>query len=273
MGFLGNIMNDRSEQKIKTSIMDVPVYRECCKHLAESSLGFKNFRRYNEIMRNIDTVNFEYGKMYLEYIQNQYPFLLDQMNEFSKNDSVGNPLLIHFPEIGPFCPTTLRYIKTYGDILTLFGKSNGWKIVEIGGGYGGLCRILASQIKFLQYAIVDLPETLALIRTYLESFGISNMKYVIPETLDDVNRCDLVISNYAFSECRKETQKKYLDQIIQFSDRGYMICNYTPVHVYNIESYSSDELREIMESYGLKVEIRNEEPLMGLVGQLFTWTR
>ena len=35
------------------------------------------------------------------------------------------------------------------------------KIVEVGGGYGGLCRVLSKVCEFDEYILIDLPEVSA----------------------------------------------------------------------------------------------------------------
>jgi hypothetical protein len=256
----------------KTSIMDDPLYRRCCHLVAQDPNIFKVFRQFLEIVTTIDTVSVDQGMGYLEFIKRNYPYLINQMAEFVRNDAVGYPGIYEYPEIGWICPTTLRYVKTYGDLNARCGDMKGWKIVEIGGGYGGLYRIIASQTPFEKYSIVDLPETLELIKTYLNQFAVQKPECISSDSVEKDISCDLVISNYAFSECQKEVQDKYFDRIIKNSKRGYMMCNYTS-HVYGLSSYSSDELKGKLEGEGFHVHIEGENQSLdpSVSNLLFTW--
>jgi putative sugar O-methyltransferase len=259
---------------MKTSIMDVPTYRRCCIRSAQNPINFQKFRQFKDITSTIDTVGPELGQMYLDFIQKKYPNLMSQMAEFARNDTVGHPAQSEYAEIGSICPTTLRYVKTFGDLIARFGDMTGWKIAEIGAGYGGLCRIIGSQTAFEKYSIIDLPETLELIKTYLDVFQTSNIEYVKTDCIEPDVSFDLVISNYAFSECQKEEQEKYFEQIIKNAKRGYMVCNYTG-HVYGVSSYSSSEMKEKLESMGFNVGIEKEDPLLDptISNLLITWSK
>jgi putative sugar O-methyltransferase len=253
--------------------MDNSNYRHCCKISANDTQAFSEFRRAHAILDGIDTVDPEYGQKYLLYIQLYYPELFNKISEFSQNDAVGSPLLVDYAQIGIFCPTTLRYIKTYGDLLSRFGPLKDKHIVEIGGGYGGFCRILASQVDFSKYTIVDLPETLELSRRYLETLGVKNVEYVEAGKVPDIYPCDIVISNYAFSECENSVQQNYLDKIIRHSEMGYMMYNFIG-HVYDVRPFTAEEWREKLKESGFEVNSEAENPSPDTISNLlFTWKR
>ena len=44
------------------------------------------------------------------------------------------------------------------------------RIVEVGGGYGGLCKVLSTVCEFDEYILIDLPEVSALQRKYIDQF-------------------------------------------------------------------------------------------------------
>ena len=53
-------------------------------------------------------------------------------------------------------------------------------------------------------------------------------------------RYDLVVSDYAFSECARRVQREYLSRVLLRSDAGYITCNWiAPAH-YN--TYTAEEL-------------------------------
>ena len=73
---------------------------------------------------------------------------------------------------------------------------------------------------------------------------------------------DLLISNYAFSECVKEIQDKYIQKIINNCKRGYVIHN-------NFEGYSHIELVNILTH---NVKEYKEKPNTAPNNVLLTWS-
>lgn len=246
----------------RTSIMDVSCYREFCLAASQDEGIFRQFKRYKEIQVNIESVSPVFGEKYLSLIRSDYPFLLNHLPEFAKNDWVGSPWLAHFPEIGDISPTTLRYTKVLGEIVTLFGPIEGWDIAEIGGGYGGQCRLLSSYARLKSYTIIDLFETLCLAKKYLSCYGLDHVSYLTMDQLPTNKTYDLVISNYAFTECQQHVQKKYIEAIIRNSKRGYLTCNFTS-QFYNVTSYDKKALIDLLKSYDLPVQILEETPYTG----------
>ena len=114
---------------------------------------FNNFRKsgkdYTTILEHITQQG---GQTYLNYIKTNYnDFLIKNLEEFKKNDTIGNPHIYTYESVGDINPTTLRYIKFAGDIFHKFGDLINYNLIEIGAGYGGLTRILNSIYKFLSY--------------------------------------------------------------------------------------------------------------------------
>ncbi len=109
---------------------------------------------------------------------------------------------------------TERYKLIADRLEYLFGPWKGWKIVEVGAGYGGQARELMTRHS-CSYSTVDLPEAMELQYAYLASHGL---------WLTRISRADLFISNYALSECRRETAARYL-KIAERSPRGYITWN------------------------------------------------
>jgi len=66
---------------------------------------------------------------------------------------------------------------------------------------------------------------LALIKKYLDAQGVTNVEYkTFNETISD-EAFDLLISNYAYTECTSEMQEKYDREILSHSKGGYMISS------------------------------------------------
>lgn len=168
----------------------------------------------------------EFGSECFKYILNAANFTESDWLFFLENDSVGNPYLSRF-DFGDSMviasPTTLRYVKVLVDVLTLFDATKIRTVTEIGGGYGGQCRILMNFLPIARYNLVDLPEALALAEKFLTALDAAgNVRYLDGTHLYNDAPCDLVISDYAFSELSKSAQEVYLEKILSKARAGYV---------------------------------------------------
>ena len=196
-------------------------YLNVCNYAANSDEFFKQFKSHPAYRHVLEHVSFEEGQQYLKEIDIDY---LDKLEEVKENDSLGSPVIYEYPSVGEISPTTIRYIKNTSDIINKFGTSFN-SIVEIGGGYGGLCKVLSSFIKFEQYLLLDLEECNLLSRKYLSHFNLPTLSYR-SEEIDEIDEnFDLLISNYAFSECHKEVQQDYIERFIKKSNNFYIMHN------------------------------------------------
>ena len=196
-------------------------YLNVCNYAANSDEFFKQFKSHPAYRHVLEHVSFEEGQQYLKEIDIDY---LDKLEEVKENDSLGSPVIYEYPSVGEISPTTIRYIKNTSDIINKFGNSFD-SIVEIGGGYGGLCKVLSSFIKFEQYLLLDLEECNLLSRKYLSHFNLPTLSYR-SEEIDEIDEnFDLLISNYAFSECHKDVQLDYIERFVKKSNNFYMMHN------------------------------------------------
>ena len=196
-------------------------YLNVCNYAANSDEFFKQFKSHPAYRHVLEHVSFEEGQQYLKEIDIDY---LDKLDEVKENDSLGSPVIYEYPSVGEISPTTIRYIKNTSDIINKFGTSFD-SIVEIGGGYGGLCKVISSFIKFEQYLLLDLEECNLLSRKYLSHFNLPTLSYR-SEEIDEIDEnFDLLISNYAFSECHKEVQQDYIERFIKKSNNFYIMHN------------------------------------------------
>ena len=67
-----------------------------------------------------------------------------KIEEFKKNDSIGEPAVFDSKEYGFISPNTLRYLNSLQNIQKYIGSLHKKNIVEVGIGYGGLCYILST---------------------------------------------------------------------------------------------------------------------------------
>ena len=109
------------------------------------------------------------------------------------------------PKIGKNSPSTLRYIKVLGDLISLFKQLGDSKICEIGVGYGCQCRIINSVTSPSEYTLVDIKPALMLTQCYLDNYIMNSvLKYKTMNELESQNY-DVIISNYAFTELPRNT--------------------------------------------------------------------
>lgn len=209
----------------QSSTTDQPQYTALCLKAAKDPSVFQNFRNNPIYVGVVESVNDHQGKEYLDFIYQKAPHFIPYFDRFKTSDQIGGPLTYPYNGIGSFSPTTLRYIKIAAELEMLFGSLEGLSIIEIGGGYGGQCKIISDLFKFKNYTIVDLPGPLLLTQKYLSTQGVKNVNLATPNMYIENSEFDIVISNYAFSECTFEMQKKYIENILSKSKKGYLICN------------------------------------------------
>lgn len=94
------------------------------------------------------------------------------LTKIAGNHGLAEPLSgIGFPhEEGLVSWDAVRYLSVICDLLNanVLSEQSNSRIVEIGGGYGGLCRMISSLNPSLHYSIIDLEETLFFSKCYLD---------------------------------------------------------------------------------------------------------
>ena len=200
----------------------VTPYLQACRAAAQGSDFFKTFKNNSAYRHVLEHVSFEEGQQYLDEVDIDYKDKLDQIKE---NDLYGTPITCSYDGVGMISPTTVRYLKNTSDIVKKFGTSFD-SIVEIGGGYGGLCVTASNYINFDSYLILDQEEPNQLTTKYVSNWDLPHQSCRLDELrLEDDHKFDLCISNYAFSECNRETQTEYLYRIVGRARNLYFIYN------------------------------------------------
>lgn len=203
-------------------------YLVACKRAATDENSFKVFKQDPQYRYVLEHVGFEESLKYLNNVEIDY---LDKLDKIKENDLLGTPDIFEYPVVGKISPTTLRYLKNTSDIIKKFG-TDFKSIVEIGGGYGGLCKTISNFIDFENYLLIDIEEVNMLSRKYLSYFNIPSYSYRSEEITVDEN-FDLLISNYAFSECNRETQLEYIEKFIKRSNKFYMMyTDFVPENIH-----------------------------------------
>lgn len=208
------------------------LYIEKCKLFVANEGSFSNFRRdrdYGKILEGGEEI---VGKIALKGISKLKgnTILLDNLNKFKENDIYGNPILREYKLTGAISPSTLRYINCFLEIKNITKDNRLKKIVEVGGGYGGLCKTMSVLIDFEEYVLIDLPPVIELCRKYLNHF--ESIKHKITyiscddmKSIEAIADVDLFISDSAFAECDLETQTMYTNAVAKKSKFIYVTFN------------------------------------------------
>ena len=144
-------------------------------------------------------------------------------------------------------------------LIPELNKINNLKILEIGSGYGELCRQLIkySDLNIRQYDLVDLPKNLLFAEKYLttifhksvnlktkisdyksKNISSTQINFYLPEDISKLKKYNLIINSYSFQEMEVKTAKAY-HEFIQHSltDSGYFYSLNAPVK-WDIKSYN-----------------------------------
>lgn len=154
-----------------------------------------------------------------------------------------NGLGIPFIEL---TPTEVRYYYTTILIYKLLTRIPSSNIIEIGGGYGGQCRIIEGlAYGFKSYTIYDLPQVQKLQARYLKDF---NIQPIFPAGIPEAPKHDLLISWCAWSELDFKTRTEYVEKVISKADR-FIICS----------NYNFYEDMGILASFGILPKVYSDE--------------
>ena len=215
-------------------------YIDYCKNAVLNDDIFINFRKKNKSYSAILEGSTIYdGYAYIRKFKklNGLEWLTNNINKIKKNDLVGNPDK-HFYKIinTKISPSTLKYALDAYIFMNSYNLQNKKKIriLEVGGGYGGLARILNEFLDIEKYALIDQTEPIQLTKKYLDSKLFKVKKKFIFKFIDSVDILNEDFSNYDFfigcsslAELNHKTQNFYFDQIIKYFSAGYIIYNTT----------------------------------------------
>jgi hypothetical protein len=249
----------------RTSVSHHGSYPELCDLAAQDPGVFASFKRHPDYKPILEHVSCEQGTEYLQIALAQTPAFASLLGRFRENDRLGAPETCDYGEHGSFSPTTLRYVKVASDLLMLFGPLDGFRAIEIGCGYGGQCFIAATAFTPQSYALVDLEPCLHLQQTYLSQLGVQNTRFIASGEVPDDGEYDLVISNYAFSECVRKVQRDYLERVLRRAKRGYLTCNWISPRPFR--PFTPDDLLAAIPGSQFLAEV----PLTAPANRIWVW--
>ena len=242
-------------------------YRGVCRDAALNDAILQNFR---SIKAYFDAVECGQGGEFADYIKSHATAkTLSLIPKFRRLDLYGNPIRNDIPGFGLFSGTTLRYVLVADHISRLFDLPQDYTVVEIGAGFGGQSYILSQLLPFSQYYIYDLPEVEMLIDKMTSTLSVNNVACLDTHEELPVDSIDLFISNYALTECDRETQLDYFSRVVVKAKRGYILYNDTNL----FDHLTLTDFVELFQAHGIRPTI-HPEPVFSYTGNvLITWDR
>ena len=207
--------------------------------------SFKGQPFFRDILEH---VSLQFGLEYKQLIEIEFKRCIEEFADLIKiNDSIGDPSKFTMDNLC-ISPSNLRYI--YHSLL-IESKIKLWfnkkeiKIVEIGGGYGGLCYYIKNIIKdyHINYTIVDLPNILNLQNKFLNDVQIDSRLISCFDTTNINETFDLVISNYCLSEISMENRLYYLNNLVNRCEKEFYVWNSRSFEGLNLNKYHIEDER------------------------------
>jgi hypothetical protein len=210
--------------------------------------NFKNNPSYTYMLEHVTA---EQGHQYIMNIRKNTKITIKSVVSFCEmNDSFGNPFTVEYG-IVTASPTSLRYIYHAHLILTHLKSLNlpSIDIVEVGGGYGGLCLAIhffseMYGLKINTYKIIDLPSISKLQKMYISILNTTlNIEFIDATTFgaNITNNNLFLISNYCFSEISSDFQKSYVKSLFPKLSHGFMAWNFIPLYDFGFTCHVEDE--------------------------------
>ena len=226
--------------------------------IIKSENDFSNFKSNDWVKRMVGTSSLE--DLFISD-DPSLPWL-----EIEKIDQIGNPPETEFILNSYRISTiTLRYVYYAKKILELIKDYSRIRIVEIGGGYGGMCAILNllaknKKIKIEEYAIYDLEGVQEFQNYYfsqvkiITDIGINSVNFLDFKDLDSFNgNYDYLISFYALGEFDDTTKHDYINKVISKVKNGFILWN---------PHRSKDEIGEkLLLNHHPNAVVKKEDPL------------
>ena len=224
------------------AVVNYDPYLRVCAQAAESDVVFADFKRHPDYTAVLEHVTGHGGLQYLEAIA-QLPLKIpsELVSAYcAANDERGGGAKAVLGGLVT-SPSNLRYLlhaslalQHCKDTMT---ACDGVTIVEVGGGYGGLCLAVAMlanlySVVVRRYIIVDRAEALQLQAKYLrDRAGLYPVEFVDAATSGvGIEGSDLfLISNYCFSEISAPAQRQYKECLISRVQHGFFVWNICPV--------------------------------------------
>jgi hypothetical protein len=249
-----------------SSVSDSSAYLQIISSAAHNDDSFAKFRSNREYRQILEHVSKSQGYEYLKESQLGTSELKKLISEVTFLNTCGLPLVYFYPRLGFLSPTTLRYCKVFDELNRLFPNIAQMNIAEIGGGFGGQAAVLRKLSGFKSYTIYDLPEVHELQSKFLKANNSESGVLYADGRLAPSGNFDLVISNYAVSELKRELQVAYFENIVKASTHGYLTWNLISQN--RLGGLSVNEVLQYIPG----ANVTEESPLTDEGNVLITWS-
>lgn len=217
---------------------------DVCRNALEDNNTFTYFKSIPEFIKILEHTSEYYGNEYIKLIFSEHGDLANKLDwkKLTENDLIGNPIIINFLQLKDYIkigdcyysPSTIYYIYRGLDIISrILNNDVDNNVLEIGGGYGGQCKLIIDIAKMLNieiknYGIIDLEYPSKLQNKYLNYFKYDNIQFFEFEHITDLSvfeKYNKLISIYALSEFEIDIQEYYIRNILKNSTNYYILCN------------------------------------------------
>jgi putative sugar O-methyltransferase len=216
--------------------------------------NLSNFKSNPNYTYMLEHVNTQQGNLYLNCILYSTNISVSEIENFCMlNDKIGNPIKVKYDNLSiSVSPTSLRYILHAHLILSHMKRTNSENVIELGGGYGGLCFALHNfsnkyGVNINSYTICDLPNIICLQNKYL-NIVTPNLNVNFAESTnfgEDIKyEQAFLISNYCFSEISNEYQQMYINKMFKKIKHGFMAWNNIPIYDFGFKLNVEPEIPE-----------------------------
>ena len=109
------------------------------------------------------------------------------------------------------------------------GRLDGLRVLEIGGGYGGMAATVAAAGKVARYSIVDLDIVGTFIAKYLDRIGVGPAElplHLVSESNEEAVESDLLFSFFCLSEQKGPVVEGFIRNYVAHATRGLVQLNY-----------------------------------------------
>lgn len=206
-------------------------FLDSCLKMASSPEAFEEFRRDGGLRPILEggsqaTLN---GNLRRIMDSGGNDWLRANLGDFKKNDEVGRPFVFSKTGLGVLSPSVVQYASQLWDIVRHLKPKNLNRVVEVGGGYGGLARILSSQLGPKEYVLVDHPNVLALAQRYLGHYNLGTcFRYVScfdTKSMEQLGPIDLFVSVAAMAELSQTQQELYNILLLKRAESFFVLYN------------------------------------------------
>lgn len=233
------------------STEDIYTHIDICRKCIHDENIFNTFKIQPAYTRVLEHCSIDVAVIAIKELSKKIDLTKIDWTLVAENDKIGSPVLYNFKKYMDsvkldnymFSPSTIQYVYQAVDILTDFvekDQKKDIKIVEVGGGYGGLCKTInviapIFGITISKYYLIDLPDVCTHQNKYLKQLGITNFVVVPFNTVESskiIQEHDLFISIYALGEFTNDTILFYINNVIVYSNHVYIWWNLTKEHEY-----------------------------------------